>query len=138
MRKLTTTIVLLGSACLPAVGQSAIESPPHIVAAGQPAAPATRFWKFSLACVAAANALDVNSSWGKHELNGILRSPDGTFGARGTMIKMSFQSGFLATEFLIIRHDPRGTRHRLAAWINLAAGAAIAAVAAHNFGVPRQ
>jgi hypothetical protein len=138
MTKTMVTVVLLSSACLHAADQEATEGQRNIIAADQKSARATRFWKISLAGLAAANALDVGSSWKKRELNGMLRSPDGTSGPRGILIKMGLQGGLLATEYPMIRHDWKGTRHRLAAWMNLAASAAIAAVAARNLTVPRQ
>lgn len=138
MTKIMGTVLLLASACLNAADQPVVDVRHNFTAAGRDESRAKRFWVFSVAGLAAANTFDVGSSWGKHELNGMLRSQDGTFGPRGTAAKIGLQGVFMATESLFVRHDTRGTRHRLAAWINLAAGAAITAVAARNVGIPRQ
>jgi hypothetical protein len=49
----------------------------------QPKASGKNLWRASLATLATANALDVQSSWGKHELNPALAAPNATFGREG-------------------------------------------------------
>ena len=52
-----------------------------------------------------AHSLDVESSWGKHELNPILQSSDQTFGARGASIKLGVVAvGLIAGEFFARKH----------------------------------
>jgi hypothetical protein len=96
-----------------------------------------RLWKVSIATLAVANALDVQSSWGKHELNGTLAGPSGNFGAQGALIKLGIQGGLLGVEFLITRGHPSGKLFRTLSIVNFGATGAIGSVAAHNYTVPR-
>ena len=140
MINMTTKIgaaVLLASACLYAAEPLAVVERPTAITHSQVGARDGRLWRFSLAGLAAANAMDIGSSWGKRELNGMLQSPNGTFGSRGAALKLSFQGALVGSELLMLRHDRGGSRRRLAAWINLAATAAIVGVAAHNSRIPR-
>ena len=93
-------------------------------------------WRISLVSLTAANAFDVASSWNKRELNGLLRNSDGTMAFRGAAIKLSLLGGLAVVEYLVVRHDPQGSRHRVATWFNFAAAAAITAVASHNLTIP--
>ena len=54
-----------------------------------------------------AQSLDIESSWGKHELNPLLQSPDQTFGARGASIKIGVVALGLVAGELIVRKHPR-------------------------------
>jgi hypothetical protein len=96
-----------------------------------------RLWQISLAGVAAANALDVQSSWGKHELNSALAGPSGSFGARGTALKLSMQAGMVVVERRLLGHSPTARGYRAAAIANFIVASAIGGVAAHNYGVPQ-
>jgi hypothetical protein len=130
--------ILLASACLWAaepVTRAAVE--PEKMTDGHAGTRSERLWKLSLAGLAAANAADIGSSWGKRELNGALRSADGSFGARGAALKLSFQGALVGSELLLLRNDRRASRRRMAAWINVAAGAVIAGVAIHNSRIAR-
>jgi hypothetical protein len=84
-----------------------------------------------------ANALDVHSSWGKHELNSTLAGPGGNFGKQGALLKLGFQGGLLGVEYLITRGHPSGKVYRALSFINFGAAGVIGGVAAHNYTVPR-
>ena len=99
--------------------------------------PARNLWRTSMTALAVANALDIHSSWGKHELNSTLSGPTGNFGRQGALIKLGFQGGLMGLEYLITRGHPSGKLYRKLAIINFGASAAIGAVAAHNYTVPR-
>ena len=101
----------------------------------EPAAGRT-LWRASIAALAAANALDVQSSWGKHELNSTLSGSTGTFGAQGALIKLGLQGGLVGIEFLITRHRPGSRMYRVLSIVNFGAAAGFAGVAAHNYGIP--
>jgi hypothetical protein len=94
-------------------------------------------WKASLAAIAVANATDVQSSWAKHELNPTLSGPTGNFGAQGALIKLGIQGGLLGAEYLITRGHPSKRLYRVLSAINFGAAATTAAVAAHNYTIPR-
>ena len=95
-----------------------------------------RLWRTSVAALSVANVLDVHSSWNKHELNSALAGSSGNFGREGTLIKVGFQGGLLAFEYLITRGHPSGKLYRVLSFANFGAAAAIGGVAAHNYTVP--
>jgi len=99
--------------------------------------PYRNLWRASLTSLAVANALDVHSSWGKHELNSTLAGPQGNFGKEGALLKLGFQGGLMGVEYLITRGHPSGKLYRALSFINFGAAAAIGGVAAHNYTVPR-
>ena len=93
-------------------------------------------WGISLAALSTANALDIQSSWGKHELNPNLAGPSGTFGAQGALIKLGLQGGLVGVEYLLTRRRPSAHMYRALSIINFGAAAGVAGVAAHNYTVP--
>jgi hypothetical protein len=147
MRKSGFLLLLMVGALLAAPaegGNSAMPGPVLVAGAVPPAATrdsryvaARRLWQISLAGVAAANVLDVHSSWSKHELNGALAGADGSFGARGAALKLSMQAGMLGVERLLLGHRPTGRGYRAAAIANFVVASVIGGVAARNYGIPR-
>ena len=103
----------------------------------QPPIPYRNLWRVSVTTLAVANALDVQSSWGKHELNSTLAGPNGNFGKQGALLKLGFQGGLLGIEYLITRGHPSGKVYRALSFINFGAAGAIGGVAGHNYTVPR-
>jgi len=95
------------------------------------------FWRASVTALAAANVMDVQSSWGKHELNPTLSNSSGNFGAQGALIKLGLQGSLVGIEYLITRRRPSARLYRALGFINFGAAAGIAGVAAHNYGVPQ-
>lgn len=126
MRKLLLLIGICGSV-LQAQELRLLEKP----------VPYRNLWRTSVAALAVANALDVHSSWGKHELNSTLAGPSGNFGKQGALLKLGFQGGLLGIEYLITRRHPTGKVYRAFSIINFGAAAALGGVAAHNYTVPR-
>jgi hypothetical protein len=99
--------------------------------------PCKNLWRASLTTLAVANAIDVHSSWGKHELNQTLAGPTGTFGSQGALLKLGFQGGLMGVEYLITRRHASPKLYRVLSIINFSAAAGIGAVAAHNYTVPQ-
>ena len=99
-------------------------------------APST-LWKVSLTSLAVANAMDVRSSWGKHELNPALANSSGNFGKEGALIKLGLQGGLFGAEYLITRGHPSRKVYRVLTFVNFGAAGVTGAVAARNFGLPR-
>jgi hypothetical protein len=95
-------------------------------------------WRASLTALAVANALDVHSSWGKHELNSTLAGPSGNFGKQGALLKLGFQGGLMGVEYLITRGHPSARVYRALSFLNFGAAAAMGGVAAHNYTIPRR
>jgi hypothetical protein len=96
----------------------------------------SRLWKASLVSLATANALDVHSSWGKHELNGTLANPQGRFGTKGALIKLGLQGTLFGAEYLITRGHPSRRVYRVLTLINFGAAATFSAAAIRNYGIP--
>jgi hypothetical protein len=127
-----------------------VSAPPDAVAPANIAAPSIapaflaptarptagrNLWRISLTTLAVSNALDIQSSWGKHELNSTLASPSGNFGGQGALLKLAFQGGLVGVEYLLTRHRPSAKLYRTLAIINFGASAGIAGVVAHNYQV---
>ena len=64
-----------------------------------------KLWWISVAALGVASILDAQSSWGRQELNPLLRSSDGRFGARGVVVKTSIMGGITVLEWLGLRRD---------------------------------
>jgi hypothetical protein len=127
-------LLLLSLFALPALSASdAILEP---VAALAPSS-ARRWWRASLVSVAASNALDVHSSWRKRELNGILASRDGSFGASGALFKLAFYGTSAGVQYLVCRRNPRAAMYRYLTILNLGSSAAVGATAIRNYGMAR-
>jgi len=98
--------------------------------------PGQKLWRVSVAALAAVNAMDVQSSWHKHELNSTLAGSNGTFSAQGALIKIGLQGGFVGVEYLLMRRHPSARAYRAVSFINFGVAAGIGSVAAHNYTVP--
>src|ERR1051326_3193406 len=96
-----------------------------------------KLWKVSLVSLATANALDISSSWGKHELNPALANPSGRFGAQGALIKLGLQGSLFGVEYLITRGHPTRKVYRALSVVNFGAAATVGSVAVRNYGMPR-
>jgi hypothetical protein len=96
-----------------------------------------RVWKASLASLAIANVMDVQSSWGKYETNPMLAGANGRFGARGALLKLALQGSVVGVEYLITRGHPSKRVYRLLTIVNFGDAAATAATAGHNYTIPR-
>lgn len=96
-----------------------------------------KIWRGSLVALAAANALDIASSYGKIEGNQLLGSP-APFGRRAVAIKVGLQVPLVAHQLWITRKPATQVNAwRASAITNFALAGALAAVAAHNFAVAR-
>lgn len=54
-----------------------------------------------------AHSLDIESSWGKHEMNPLLQSPGQTFGERGATIKIGIVAAGLVAGEIFVRKHPK-------------------------------
>jgi hypothetical protein len=129
MRKIS--VLLCAFAGLLTAGDAAIHTPEPV------SVPNVKLWRASVTALAAANALDTHSSWGKHELNRTLASPSGNFGTQGALLKLAFQGGLIGLEYLVTRGHPSGKFYRALSIVNFGAAGAIGAVAAHNYTIAR-
>jgi hypothetical protein len=94
-------------------------------------------WRASLAALAATNAMDVASSWGKRELNPNLSGDNGRFGREGALIKLGIVGGMFVVESLVLRHRTTAKFYRGLAFVNFGSASVTGAIAIRNFGVPR-
>ncbi|WP_031500079.1 hypothetical protein [Bryobacter aggregatus] len=67
---------------------------------------AQKRWIWSAVALTAASFADVQSSWGKMESNPMLRSSNGTFGAKGMGIKLGIVGGILASQTILVNRAP--------------------------------
>lgn len=93
------------------------------------------WWKRHLADTAlhlAATSADAASSWGRVELNPVLRSSDGRFGAKGVAIKGAFAVGVEIIKWRFARRHPR---ERWVRALSLGPAVAFGGVAVRNWRV---
>jgi hypothetical protein len=89
-----------------------------------------KIWRVSAAVLGAVTIADMQSSMGRPELNGMLRSPDGRFGSRGVALKSLVVGGAIGGQWLLLRKNPEAAGH--AAGINFAMSAVTGAVVVRN------
>ena len=90
-------------------------------------------WRASLVTLAATNALDIQSSWGKRELNGPLAGSTGRFDGRSALIKLGVVGGVWTLEYLVLRRQP--ALYRKLAFVNFGDSSVTGALAIRNYGV---
>jgi hypothetical protein len=95
-----------------------------------------KLWWASAAALAAANVADIQSSWGKRELNGSLAGKDSTFGSAGTLIKLGIFAGVCTIEYLALHHNPSPAMYRRLAIINFGDASLTGGMAIRNYGIP--
>lgn len=115
---------------LTATTASAIYTHPQIKTERRPV-PAS--WKWSLAPLAASQALDATSSYGMRELNPALASADGRFGAKAVALKLSVTGALVGVEYLVVKIHPGAARFFTS--INWSGAALTTGFAAHNFSI---
>mgnify|MGYP000005847939 CR=1 FL=1 len=94
----------------------------------------SRFWRVSVALLSAATAADVHSSWGKHELNPLLRNGGNRFGAQGLAVKAGVTGGAVLAQALLFRRKPASLRG--AAVGNIIVAGALTGIAIRNHNLP--
>lgn len=90
-------------------------------------------YRWSLAAVAAGNAMDTFSSWNRPEANGALATPGSNFDARS----MALKSAFIGTSFLIERWALKHNSglYKPLAWLNFSIAGVLGGVSAHNMSL---
>ena len=84
--------------------------------------------------LAATNALDIQSSWGKREMNGTLAGSTGRFDGRSALLKLGVVGGVWTLEYLVLRRQP--ALYRKLAFVNFGDSSVTGALAIRNYGVP--
>ncbi|MDX2179394.1 MAG: hypothetical protein SFV18_07370 [Bryobacteraceae bacterium] len=108
---------------------------PLIVTATEPRKPKMRFWKASALVLAGALAADTASSWGRPELNPLVRGGGGRFDARSFGIKAGIAGGGLAIQYFLLKRSPQA--ERAAAYANFTAAGTLGYAAARNWSFGR-
>lgn len=96
---------------------------------------AKRLWRASIAAVAAGSVVDMHSSLGKHETNGLLANRQGMFSAQGLSIKLAITGAAVGTQHYLLHRKPTANGYKTGALINFAVAGALGGVAAHNYSV---
>lgn len=96
---------------------------------------AQKRWMWSALALTAGSFADVHSSWGKVESNGLLRSSNGTFGAKGFGIKMGIVSSVLIGQHYMMQRNPNSATRTT--WVNYGMAGLKVGVAARNYQIAR-
>jgi len=106
---------------------------PGIAWEEMPSVALRRAYLASLLIVAGGNGMDIASSYGKRELNPLLKGADGTFDMSSVGRKAAIVSVLALPQLYLVRRSP----HRMKALTvaNFALGVALMGISAHNFGV---
>ncbi len=112
-----------------------IEHPKNLKEEARVMEKAQKRWMWSAVALTAASFVDVSSSWGKIEANPLLRSSNGTFGAKGMGIKMGMMGGILLGQHFIAKKNP--TLANALTVANYGMTAVKVGVAARNFGISK-
>jgi hypothetical protein len=95
---------------------------------------AKRLWKASIAAVAAGSIVDMQSSLGKHETNGLLANQQGVFSMQGVGLKLAIAGAAIGTQQYLLHRHPAVSGYKTGALINFAVAGALSGVAVHNYG----
>lgn len=87
-------------------------------------------WKLSAVALAGALAADTASSWGRPELNPLVRGQAGRFDGRSFGLKAGIAGGGLLAQYLLLRKAPQA--EKAAAWTNFGAAGLLGAAAIRN------
>jgi len=94
---------------------------------------AMRSWKKSLIPLVATQGLDIASSYGMRELNPMLASTDGSFGAKAAGIKIGTTAAVVGIEYLLAKKFPGAAR--MFSKLNWGSSVLTGAFAAHNYAI---
>lgn len=123
MKFLLDTLFSLVAAALVVTAATAEERRPH-----------GRLWRWSVVAYSGAVAADAASSWGRPELNPVLRGADGRFDGRSMLVKGALSGGWLLIQWGAVRANPK--LERVFSRINFVAAGATGAVAVRNARLP--
>ena len=73
----------------------------------------SKWWKISSFVLAAAVAADVQSSWGRQELNPLLRNGNGRFGVQGFALKSVLVGGTLGAQYFLLKKHPGASKYAM-------------------------
>jgi hypothetical protein len=91
-------------------------------------------WRASMVALATTNAMDIQSSWGKRELNGALAGNTGQFDSKSVLMKLGFVGSVWTLEYLVLRRKP--ALYRKLAFVNFGDASVTGGMAIRNYGIP--
>lgn len=89
-----------------------------------------KLWRISGAVLGAVTIADMQSSYGRREMNPLLQSSTGRFGGQGVAIKGAIVGATLGTQWFLLKRNPQAAGY--AASTNFAIAAATGAVVVRN------
>jgi hypothetical protein len=93
-------------------------------------------WIATWLAVAVLNSLDIQSSRGHGEANPWLRNSSGRFSAgKAILLKSAIGGGLFATEWWIVRRNPRKDYYKPFTVLNTVAAGGLAGVVVHNYSL---
>ena len=93
-----------------------------------------RFWKASIAAIAVGTAVDMHSSLGKVETNGVLANRQGVFSMQGIGLKLAIAGAAVGTQQYLLHRHPSISGYKTGALINFAVAGGLGAATVHNYG----
>jgi len=105
--RFTLVVLILSAASVAFAGSDAVLVHPR---PGEEASKRSRWWKASVAMLAATSAVDAHSSWGRMEANPMLRNGSGRFGMQGVAIKAAVLGGVVGAQYLLLKKNPQAER----------------------------
>jgi hypothetical protein len=116
------------------LGSSVVHAESMAISSNDSVRPTTtkkqKIWRISAAVLGAITIADIQSSYGRREMNPLLQSQNGRFGSRGIAVKSALVGGGLTAQWLLLRKHPEASGY--AAAVNFAATAATGAVVVRN------
>lgn len=94
-----------------------------------------RLWKASIAAMAAGTLVDIHSSLGKHETNGLLANQQGVFSTQGIGLKLAIAGAAVGVQQYLLHKHPATAGYKTGALVNFAAAGFLGGTALHNYGV---
>jgi hypothetical protein len=110
MRSTLVVLLILSAAASVAFAGSDAVLLEHPRPGEQSSSKRSRWWKASVALLAASSAVDAHSSWGRMEANPVLRNGSGRFGMQGVAIKAMVLGGVVGAQYLLLRKGPQAER----------------------------
>lgn len=95
-----------------------------------------RLWNWSIVALAGANAADVATSIGRHELNPVFAGSNGNLNTgRAIEVKCAMTGALVFSQWLFTRKHPEMVKPFTV--VNFATAATFGGIAAHNLSVPK-
>lgn len=85
--------------------------------------------------MAPGTVVDITSSMGKYESNGLLANRQGLFSMQSVALKLAITGAAVGTQQFLLHKHPTASVYKTGAIINFAVAGALGGVAVHNYGI---